>query len=120
MKVIITTKNFSASDNPSGRKNAKKEKPCYEIDAPVRPALDHRADAPYGVRGEEGHLPKGIQRLLAKARFFWVCSKKFAMDKISKRQKTRIGEGFYNWGKYVFCGVTVLVYILSIMYGGIG
>ncbi len=63
-------------------------------------------------------IPLGA--LLAATMFFWVCSKKFAMDEISKGRKTRIGEGFYNWGKYVFCGVTVLVYILGIMYGGIG
>jgi NSS family neurotransmitter:Na+ symporter len=61
-----------------------------------------------------------IGALLAAIMFFWVCPKKFAIEEMSKGAKKVVSESFYNWGKYAFCGITILVCILGIIFGGIG
>lgn len=61
-----------------------------------------------------------IGALLAAIMFFWVCPKKFAIDEMSKGSVKGVSENFYNWGKYGFCGVTILVCILGVLFGGIG
>lgn len=63
-------------------------------------------------------IPLGA--LLSAFMFFWFTSKEFQKTEISKGRPTPVGDGFVNYGKYVFCGVTLVVYILGVMYGGIG
>lgn len=63
-------------------------------------------------------IPLGA--LLAAIMFFWFTTKEFQKTAISKGRPTPIGDGFVNYGKYVFCGVTLVVYILGVVYGGIG
>ena len=63
-------------------------------------------------------IPLGA--LLAGIMFFWVCSKEFAMAEVNKGVVNPLGDGYYNMGKYVYCGVTVAVYIFGIFFGGIG
>ena len=63
-------------------------------------------------------IPLGA--LLAGIMFFWVCSKEFAMAEVNKGVPNPLGDGYYNMGKYVYCGVTVAVYIFGIFFGGIG
>ncbi len=63
-------------------------------------------------------LPLGA--LLAGFTFFWILGFPFAEDEVSKGRDHKIGAWFRVFGKYVFCGITVLVYILGLIYGGIG
>lgn len=63
-----------------------------------------------------------IGALLAAVMFFWVSGKGFAEKEISKSCANKnSGVLFANLGRYVFCGLTLLVLILgSITQGGIG
>lgn len=64
-------------------------------------------------------IPLGA--LLAGIMFFWVCDKDFVLKEVNKGSNVpKLGEGYYNMGKYVYCGVTLIVYIFGIFYGGIG
>lgn len=63
-------------------------------------------------------IPLGA--LLAGVMFFWVLSKDFALQAVNKGALKPLGEQYYIHGKYVYCGLTLLVYILGIFYGGIG
>lgn len=63
-------------------------------------------------------IPLGA--LLAAFMFFWFTTKEFQRTEISKGRPTVIGDSFLSYGKYVFCGVTLIVYVLGIVYGGIG
>lgn len=56
---------------------------------------------------------------LAGIMFFWVCGKKFVEDEVSKG-RNRIGSWYYPIGKYLFCGLTLLVFVLGIIFNGIG
>lgn len=58
--------------------------------------------------------------LLAAIMFFWVCPKGFAREQIQLGRKKKIGAWFEPLTKYVFVGLTIAVYILGILYGGIG
>lgn len=58
--------------------------------------------------------------LLAAIMLFWVCGPKFAREKAQEGAAKPIGQWFEPVGKYVFCGITLLVLILGIVYGGIG
>ena len=58
--------------------------------------------------------------LLAGVMLFWVCGPKFAREKAQQGAAKPIGQWFEPVGKYVFCGITLLVLILGIVYGGIG
>lgn len=63
-------------------------------------------------------IPLGA--LLAGIMFFWVCGSKFAKEQAQLGCKHKIGSWFTPMTKYVFCGLTMIVYILGIFYGGIG
>ncbi|MGP1455035.1 MAG: sodium-dependent transporter [Treponema sp.] len=56
---------------------------------------------------------------LAGIMFFWVYGKKFVEDEVSKG-RNRIGSWYYPLGKYLFCGLTLLVFVLGIVFNGIG
>lgn len=62
-----------------------------------------------------------IGALLAAIMFFWVCGKGFAADEIAKGSSEKRGALYAGLGKYVFCGLSLLVLVLgSITAGGIG
>lgn len=63
-------------------------------------------------------IPLGA--LLAGIMFFWVCGSKFAREQAQTGRDKKIGRWFEPMTKYVFCGLTIIVYILGIFYGGIG
>ena len=63
-------------------------------------------------------IPLGA--LLAAVIFFWVCGKSFAREQVELGHKGRLTVLFEPLTRYVFCGVTFAVYILGILYGGIG
>ena len=63
-------------------------------------------------------IPLGA--LLAGVMFFWLCGTKFAKEQAQLGSTSKIGSWFEPMTKYVFCGLTVIVYILGIFYGGIG
>lgn len=63
-------------------------------------------------------IPLGA--LLSGFMFFWVCKGKFAREQVQMGRKKPLGKWFEPMTKYVFCGLTVIVYILGILYGGIG
>ncbi len=63
-------------------------------------------------------LPLGA--LLAGFTFFWILGFPFAEEQVSLGRENKIGGWFKIFGKYVFCGITVIVYILGLIYGGIG
>lgn len=62
-------------------------------------------------------IPLGA--LLAAIMFFWFCRKEFQKAEISKGSSL-VSDSFLQYGKYIFCGVTILVYILGIVFKGIG
>lgn len=57
---------------------------------------------------------------LAGIMFFWIMDRKFVEAEVSKGRKKPIGSWYYPFGKYIFCGLTVVVFVLGIMFGGIG
>ncbi|WP_053955990.1 sodium-dependent transporter [Inediibacterium massiliense] len=63
-------------------------------------------------------IPLGT--LLAGIIFFWVCGSEFAREQTQFGRNTKMGSWFEPMTKYVFCGLTIIVYILGIFYGGIG
>ncbi|CEM61081.1 sodium-dependent transporter [Treponema phagedenis] len=63
-------------------------------------------------------IPLGA--LLSAIMFFWVAGKDLVLKEIAKPQLEPAHSSFYIMGKYVFCGATLIVYILGIFYGGIG
>ena len=63
-------------------------------------------------------IPLGA--LLAAVMFFWVCPAGFAREQVQMGREIKIGKWFEPMTKYVFVGFTIIVYILSILYGGIG
>lgn len=63
-------------------------------------------------------IPLGA--LLAGIMFFWVCGSKFTREQSQLGRNIQIGSWFEIMTKYVFCGLTIIVYILGIFYGGIG
>ena len=63
-------------------------------------------------------IPLGA--LLAAVIFFWVCGKSFAREQVELGHKGRLTVLFEPLTRYAFCGVTFAVYILGILYGGIG
>ena len=47
--------------------------------------------------------------------FFWFCNKQWAIDEINKGAlEKKVGDGFYNYGRYVFVGVTALVFVINL------
>lgn len=63
-------------------------------------------------------IPLGA--LLAAIMFFWVCPKGFAQKQMQMGCARKLGKGIGFLTKYVFVGLTIVVYILGILYGGIG
>lgn len=60
---------------------------------------------------------------LAGIMFFWMCKKEFIEKEINKGREglKPFGAGLITVGKFVFCGLTILVFILGIVIkGGIG
>lgn len=63
-------------------------------------------------------IPLGA--LLAAIMFFWVCPPGYAREQVQLGRDKKIGAWFEPLTKYVFVGLTIVVYILGILYGGIG
>lgn len=63
-------------------------------------------------------MPVGA--LLAGVMFFWVCGKGFAASEIERGSKFKVGQIVEGLGKYVYCGVTLVVLVLGMLLGGIG
>lgn len=63
-------------------------------------------------------IPLGA--LLAAIMFYWICGPKFAREQVQLGCKKELGSWFEPMTRYVFCGLTIIVYILGIFYGGIG
>ncbi len=63
-------------------------------------------------------IPLGA--LLAGIMFFWVCGPDFAREQAQLGREKLIGSWFEPMSRYVFVGLTILVYIAGIFYGGIG
>lgn len=57
---------------------------------------------------------------LAGIMFAWVWGKKAVEDAVSTGRKNRIGKWYYPLYKYVFCILTMAVFILGTINGGIG
>ena len=58
--------------------------------------------------------------LLAAVMFFWICPKGFAHKQVQLGREKKLKGYFDGLTKYVFVGLTIVVYILGILYGGIG
>ena len=63
-------------------------------------------------------IPLGA--LLAGVVIFWVCKPGFAREQAQMGRKNPIGTWFEPVTKYFFCGIAIAVYIMGILYGGIG
>ena len=63
-------------------------------------------------------IPLGA--LLAGIMFFWVCPKGFAREQAETGAQKPLGKWFEPLTKYVFVGITLIVYVLGIFFGGIG
>lgn len=63
-------------------------------------------------------IPLGA--LLAAIMFFWICPRGFARRQVELGHGKPIGRWFEILTKYVFVGITALVYVLGIFFGGIG
>jgi NSS family neurotransmitter:Na+ symporter len=63
-------------------------------------------------------IPLGA--LLAGIMFFWVCGSKFVKTQVQMGREKPLGAWFEPMTKYVFVGLTLLVYVMGIFYGGIG
>ena len=57
---------------------------------------------------------------LAGVMFFWVLSKKSALEEVNNGAKKPIGSWFYPLGKYVYIPFAIAALVLGIIYGGIG
>ena len=63
-------------------------------------------------------IPLGA--LLAGIMFFWVCPKGYARKQVQIGREKPLGKWFEPVTKYVFVGITLIVYVLGIVFGGIG
>lgn len=63
-------------------------------------------------------IPLGA--LLAAVMFFWVCPKGFAREQAELGSEKKLGAWFEPLTRYVFVGITLVVYVLGIFFGGIG
>ena len=57
---------------------------------------------------------------LAGIMFFWVLSKKSALEEVNNGAKKPIGPWFYFLGKYIYIPFAIAALVLGIKYGGIG
>lgn len=58
--------------------------------------------------------------LLAAIMIYWVAGSKFAREHAQEGREKKIGKWFEPMTRYVFCGITIIVYVMGIFYGGIG
>ncbi|GMO57474.1 MAG: sodium-dependent transporter [Treponemataceae bacterium] len=63
-------------------------------------------------------IPLGA--LLAAIMFYWIYGAKFAREQIQTGCTKPIGKWLDPLSRYIFCGITIAVYLLGIFYGGIG
>lgn len=63
-------------------------------------------------------IPVGA--FLAAIMFFWVCPKGFAKKQAELGRTKPLGNWFTFMTRYVFVGITAIVIVLGIFYGGIG
>ena len=63
-------------------------------------------------------IPVGA--LLAAIMFFWICGDEFVKNEIGKGLDGETPNFIIPLGKYIFCGLTLIVIILGILWGGIG
>lgn len=63
-------------------------------------------------------IPLGA--LLAAIMFFWLCPKRFAREQVQKGREKKLGAWFEPVTRYLFVGLTFGVYVLGILFGGIG
>lgn len=63
-------------------------------------------------------IPLGA--LLAGIMFFWVCPKGYAREQVEMGREKSLGKWFEPVTRYVFVGITLVVYVLGIFFGGIG
>lgn len=63
-------------------------------------------------------IPLGA--LLAGIMFYWVCPKGYARSQVEMGRVKKLGRWFEPVTKYVFVGITLIVYVLGIFFGGIG
>ena len=63
-------------------------------------------------------IPMGA--LLAAIMFFWVCPKGYAQEQVQIGHKKPLKKWFTINSRYIFVGTTIIVYILGVIYGGIG
>lgn len=57
---------------------------------------------------------------IAGVMFYWMFGIEYAKDELSKGRTHPVGNWIEPLGKYAFVGITILVYILGIIKGGIG
>ena len=58
--------------------------------------------------------------LIAAVIFFWVMGKDFATEQIQLGREKKIGGWVVPLGKYGFCAIALIVFVLGIAFGGIG
>lgn len=58
--------------------------------------------------------------LLAGIFFFWLCGSDFVREQVQIGREKPIGKWLEPMTKYVFCGLTLVVFVLGIFFGGIG
>lgn len=63
-------------------------------------------------------IPLGA--LLAGIMFFWVCPKGYAREQVELGREKTLGKWFDPVTRYIFVGITLVVYVLGIFFGGIG
>lgn len=63
-------------------------------------------------------IPLGA--LLAAVMFYWICPNGYARGQVQLGREKQLGAWFEPVTKYVFVGITLVVYVLGIFFGGIG
>ena len=61
-----------------------------------------------------------IGAFLAAVMFFWVMGRERVEDEVNKGRTAPVGAWFFPLAKYVFCGVTIVVLVAGVVFGGIG
>lgn len=63
-------------------------------------------------------IPLGA--LLAGIMFYWICPQGYARAQVEEGSRKTLGKWFEPVTKYIFVGITLVVYVLGIFFGGIG
>ena len=58
--------------------------------------------------------------LIAAVMFFWVCPRGYAREQVQTGRDKTLGGWFEPVTRYLFVGITFIVYVLGIFFGGIG